>query len=746
MTKITSLGQRFVCIIQRIVGFNLYFFVGGFSLSSFAQYSIHHGVSLPTYDTIRALIIFCEVDYADGPCPKDLPDEFTGQWTRNPDGTRGLPANARVYLDPEIVDYPKGYITSYYHEASFGAYVLLGDYLPDVIRVPCHQIKQGLNLDQVLQIINNKYANKELRTAHGYKLEEFDKWSEAPQGLPKPKVADGKIDLVYLIWRNNRFLNGYNTLDNSGYGVTPVRGIPFCGMKGVNTAASFNNSWGDDHGFYITIAEHLHAIFGGNNWHSGGGRGVHTFLCIPYNYGLTGQLEATMQAVCAWDRWMMRWKNPQKRYLISALDASFNEVNTENISLDSLPQGGRFILRDHVKTGDAIRIKLPFIHWQKEGDVKNQYLWLEYRSFTTRFDKYLNGVVSSCEDYYPDAPFGTPGLYAYIQVGKDQREGNDIYTSKPQHPNGLASWLLPLTAEGNYDFAYRYDKQPTPHAGCGSWGNTCLPFDVAAGKPNPFTGHSDLFRFVDSNHDGVLYQGDELQPGLCDLMSDTVIYNYHRNGDKDDAFCKRNGKIKLYIASNPAPVPVYTYATDFESNRFYFKENDAKSSFENRTIWLNGLSIEIVRENIIVDGETAIEVLIRWDDYAVDQSVRWCGNIRLSPHVFDIQKPSLHLLPGKKILFDRSESPTFHLKRGEKMDGTYWMSDKSQFTATANAYICLENKSIIELKNESELVLEAGSKLAMKKGSKIIIHKGSKFIIQPGAEIIRYKGAKIIYK
>ncbi len=712
----------------------------------YGQLSIHHGVSLPTSDTIRALLIFCEVDYAKGPCPKDLPDEFTGQWTKNPDGTRGLPANAGTYLDYEIQGIPNGYITGYYHEASFGKYVLLGDYLPEVIQVPCHQIRHGLNLDQVLNIINEKYREKELRTAHGYRLTDFDNWSEAPQGHPKPKIPDGNVDLIYLIWRNNRFLNGYNTWDNSGYGVTPIRGIPFCGMKGVNTAASFNNSWGDVHGFYITIAEHLHAIFGGNHWHSGGGRGIHTFLCIPYNYGVTGQLEATMQAVCGWDRWMMRWQNPQKNYLISCLDSSLREINTENFSIDSFPKGGKFILRDHVKTGDAIRIKLPFIDWKKEGDVKNQYLWLEYRSFKTRFDKYISGDVTPCEDFYPDAPLGTPGLYAYIQVGKDQREGKDIYTSRPQHPNGLASWLLPLTAEGNYDYAYRYDKQPTPHPGCGSWGNTCLPFDWAASKPNPFTGHSDLFRFTDSNQDGVLYQGDDLQPGLCDWVGDTVIYNYHRNGDKDDAFCKRNGKTKLYIASNPAPVPVYTYATDFEFNRFYFKENDAKSSFENRIIWLNGLSIEILRENIIVNGDSAIELLIRWDDYTVDQSMRWCGDIRLSAHVFDKQKPSLIVASGKKILLDRSESPTYHIQRGQKPQGGYWMADKTKFTALNGSIMILEKKSTIELRNESELILEPGSKLYLKGGSKIIIHKGSKFIIQPSAEIIRSKGAKIIYQ
>lgn len=745
MTKITHINCS---LLFSFIRFLLLFFNVAtiHSNLSFAQRSIHHGVSLPTADTIRALIIFCEVDYADGPCPKDLSDEFIGQWTRNPDGTRGLPANADIYLDNEIQGSPKGYITGYYHEASFGKYVLLGDYLPEVIRVPCNRIKQGLNLEQVLQILNEKYSGKELHTAHGYTLQNFDQWSEAPQGLPKPKISDGKIDLVYLIWRNNRFLNGYNTKDNSGYGVTPVHGIPFCGMKGVNTAASFNNSTADEHGFYITIAEHLHAIFGGNHWHSGGGRGIHTFLCIPYNYGVTGQLEATTRAVCAWDRWMMRWQNPQKKFLISCLDSSLNEVNTENFTLDSFPNGGKFILRDHVKTGDAIRIKLPFIDWKKEGDVKNQYLWLEYRSFSTRFDAYIGGETNFCEDFYPEYPRGTPGLYAYIQVGKDQREGNDIYTSRMQHPNGLASWLLPITAEGNYDYAYRYDMQPKPHSGCGSWGNTCLPFDFAASKPNPFTGHSDLFRFTDSNGDGVLYQGDNLQPGLCDLMDDTVFYNYHRNGDKDDAFCKKNGKTKLYIASNPAPVPVYTYATDFEFNKFYFKENDAKSSYENRVIWLNGLSIEILREDLLLDGEKAIEILIRWDDYTVDQSVRWCGDIRLHPHVFDEKKPSLVLNPRKKILLDRSESPTFHIKRDENKHGGYWMSDKTKFTVLKNAILELKENSVVEIKNESELILEAGAKLYMHRGSKIIIRKGSMLTIHPEAKIVRTKHAKIIYK
>lgn len=736
MTKITNYTG--ICVYLLLLT--------GQHIPIWSQLSIHHGVTLPTRDTVRALIIFAEVDYMDGPCPKDLPDEFQGQWTRLPDGSRGLPANADIYLDPIISNQPKGYITSYYYEASFGQYVLLGDYLPFVVRVPCHQIKQGLNLEQTLRIIDQRADGQPLSTAHGIPLTSFDLWSEAPPGHIKPKIPDGKIDLVYLIWRNNRFLSGYNTWDNSGYGVTQVKGIPFCGMQGVNNAASFNNSWGDEHGFHITIAEHLHAIFGGNHWHSGGGRGIHTFLAIPYNYGLTGQLEATMQAVCGWDRWMMKWKNPKKNFLISVLDSSLMEINTEDFNIKNHPTGGMFYLRDHVQTGDAIRIRLPYFNWEKEGDIKNQYLWLEYRDFATRFDQYMKTGEAECSDHHPEYPNGTPGLYAYIQVGKDQREGEHIYHARPSLPNGLASWLLPLTAEGNHDFHYRYDKIPDPLPGCGSWGNKTIPVELAKSKPNPFTGHSDLFRITDSNQDGKLYSGDDLQPGLADMWGDSVWFNYHRNGDKDDAFCFKNKKTRLSISTNPAPVPVYTYATDYEYNQFYFTSGAQQSRFENRSIALNGLSIEIIREDDNGPVGKAILVHIRWDDYVINQSVRWCGHIELRPHAFNPEKPSLILERNKSILLDRSESPTYHTNKGVSDRGIYWFSDTTVFVGLPGANIQLQTGARIELKNGSRLELRDGSQLEMGKKSRIIIHRGSALIQHTGAKIVKAKGAKIIFK
>lgn len=712
-----------------------------------AQLAIKNGVSLPASDTLWGLIVFAEVDYNNGPCPKNLTDPYQSNWPKRLDGTTGLPPMADFFFNQDINVWNKGYITNYYHTASFGNYVILGDYIPEVVTVPCHKIQPyGMGLNQVLEVLKNKNPNDTtLITKHGFPLNRFDNWTITKSGEPKIKKPDGRVDLIYIIWRNNRFIAGYGTGDNAGYGVTQTSGIPFKNMKGVNNVTSYLNAYSDSANFHITIAEHLHGIFGGNNWHSGGGRGIHTFLATPYNFGVTAQLAATMQAVCGWDRWMMDWKNPKKKYLVSAFDLIGKEINTEKYSIDVFPQGGEYLLRDHVSTGDAIQIKLPFIEWKKNGDVKNQYLWIEYHALKTRFDRYY---VEDCADNHQGKyPKGTPGIYAYIQVGKDIKEGdNSINSSSPSHPNGLASWLLPLTAEGNYDFSYRWDKIHPGAMICGSWNNRSLPVDKDLSISNPFTGYSDLYRFEDTNHDGILYSGDDLQPGLSIMLGDSVWFNYHCAGDWMDAFSFATGQTKISISTNPAPVPVYTYTYDYESNKPYFKKNDPTSSYENRTIWLNGLSIEILDEGIYLNDETAIKIKIRWDDFSVYKNVRWCGNIVQSPHPFNQQLPSLILEKGKSIVLDRSLSPTQHQAYPISDPEEVWFSDTTEYTLKTGAIMELKEKSSIILMNGSRLILEKGSTLRMNSKSKIIVNKGSQLLQKNGAVIERYKNAKIIYR
>jgi len=722
----------------------VFLFTLAFSYVS-GQYAIRNGVSIPASDTLRVFIVFAEVDYSQEPCPNNLPDNLGGSWTRDNKGKTHLPPDADTYLDAQLKpgQQPKGFITDYYLAASFGKYVLLGDYFPDVISVPCSKVRIGDNgVNTVLKMLNEiPSTDGTLYTKHGYPLKDFDLWTPTEPGLPKLKQPDGRMDLLYIIWKNNRFITTANTGGNSGYGVNASKGIAFKDMAGINNMASFNGVNSGQAAYNITIAEHLHGIFGGNHWHSAGGRGAHTFLATPNSYGLTGQFPATMQAVCGWDRWMMNWKREDKKYITSAYDLNGKEIETENISIENFPKGGTFVLRDFVSSGDALRIKLPHIDWQKTGDVKNQYLWIENRQMNTRFDEFMEGECVNTDD--GRFPRGTPGIYAYIQVGKDRREGGkDIYSASPEHPNGLASPFFPLSAEGNYDFYYDWDKaQQGQWIDC-NWNNANIPVNKRKSLPNPFTGFSDLYRYIDSNHDGILYSGDKIQTGLSEVIGDSVIHNYDSSGDWMDAFSEKTGNTKLSLSSNPAPVPVYTYTTNYEYNSFNLIDGKP-ASYENRSIRLNGLSVEIMEEN---EARGTITVQIRWDDYEVNNDVRWCGNIVLSPNDFDVSKPSLVLKSGNRILLDRGESAVFHKATEKDKHGEWLFTDPTVFTCLKDSYFYLAPKSQLVIDNKSKFILKAGAKLVAGEKSKIIIKPGSELIQEEGSEMTLDPKAKIIRK
>lgn len=712
-----------------------------------AQYTISNGVSLPASDTVRVLIVFAQVDFSTGGCPQNQTDNIDGAWPLNGKGERLPPSDAANFFD-WIIDKgnaPKAYITKFYEQASLGNYILLGDYLPYVITIPCNKLTAGNEgLLWILDSLKNKSPeDTTLYSKNGLPLNAFDNWTITASGLPKIKAPDGRIDLLYIIWRNNRFLSGTSTKDNSGYGVHATFGTAFKNMAGVNNVSSFNAGKSGFHGYFITIAEHLHAIFGGNNWHTAGGRGDHTFLIAPSSYGITGQFPASMQMACGWDRWMMNWKNPEKNFLISALNDSLQEVNTEFITIDSFPQGGTFVLRDFMTTGDAVRIKLPHINWTQRGDVKNQYLWIENRRMNPVYEKYLDN--DCCDNDNGKYPNGTPGIYAYIQVGKDQKEGDaSIKSIGRADPNGLASFLFPVTAEGNYDFYYAWDKTQEGNTSMGcNWGNRNLPIDKSKSKPNPFTGFSDLYDYVDSNNDGKLYSGDELQPGLSEVIGDSVYHNYNSNGDWEDAFCKATGNTKISISTNPAAVPVYTLSTNYEYKNSYL-EKGSPASFENRIIWLNGLSVEILDEDVPEKGD--MKIRIRWDDYNIDQNVRWCGNIVLSPNDFDTLKPSLIIKKNKKIFLDKGSSPTKFSSTEIDENSKYVFTDTTVFTLSKNSYIQMEPGADIILDNGSKVILEKGGSIEMMKNNKIIIRKGSDLIMNEGAVIKMGKKCRIVKK
>lgn len=348
----------------------------------------------PNNNTIRALVLFAEIDFSVGGCPSTC-GAWTDNWTIE-DGITQVPDWAGELFNSELAigAKPSKYISKYYYEASFGEYTLLGDYYDKVIKVPCTgQYCNNTGINQVLSALATEPSQT---TKNGYHMSDFDMWdmvgetANSLRGNSKTPGSDDFVDLLIIIWRNNQYV----TEQASGVGGFGTQlynnSISFGDVSGYNNATSYcvgTGSFIDACG--ITITEHVHGLFGGNNWHSAGGAGLRTFLTIPGSYGITGQYGASSKRVCGWDRNEMGWENPNKNLVdnnyISCGEGA-GEILTD-LTIENYPNGGEFILRDHAITGDAVRVKIPHLNWAALDDVKNQYIWLENRQFIVQYNE-----------------------------------------------------------------------------------------------------------------------------------------------------------------------------------------------------------------------------------------------------------------------------------------------------------------------------------------------------------------------
>lgn len=85
-------------------------------------YESENGFVLPANGTIRLLMVFAEIDYDTGTDPNP---NSTDDWT-----VHQLPDWADDLFDPNTpTGQATGEVTRYFQEASFGNYLVLGDYL-----------------------------------------------------------------------------------------------------------------------------------------------------------------------------------------------------------------------------------------------------------------------------------------------------------------------------------------------------------------------------------------------------------------------------------------------------------------------------------------------------------------------------------------------------------------------------------------------------------------------------------------
>lgn len=643
--------------------------------------SSRNGYWMPNRDTIRVFLVFAEV--------VDDPDDKVGgepgsMWPRGQ-----LPRNADDYLDVAVPasGQLRTRMSRFFHQASFGQYVMLGDYYPKLARIPYNALKASgdENIHEWLQA----ESGEDLVTAHGFHFNgtDFDRWTTpSGYGLAKRKAPDGYVDFLLILWRVN---SKVSKSDNSGSVNVSVWKKPLKGMQGFMDRSRFISRHSAGGG--ILQHEYSHSLYGGNNFHTGGrGAGNGMFMHAMGGFANLSSFGSNSTTWNAWDRHRMGWFNPNKTYAISATCVSTGrEVNLDLRYRDTVACPGMvFDLDDFIDSGDALRLELPYV--QSENSLaRRQYLWLENHQ-----------IRPGNEDHSPRM---TKGIYAYIQVGKDD-------TTSFEEP-GL--YTAPLNAYGHFDLEVDAEQQA---------------FSLRKDRANPFTGlHFSMIPAlntiepnakVNSKGDTVdryeqmilreeTVYGKSVNVGMISLGPEDFVFETHPAlGTVYDAFQAGD---RLSVADNPAAVSVYTWESRGSSGTPPFEKPRPQ---DNRTIYLNGIRIDLLEQR--PDGKMRIQ--LDWRAPALEGFNRWCGNL--------VAQENVVLADGAELVLDLGMSPQKPLEP---------LRYRNEWVFSDTTVLHLRKGASLTGGQGSWLVLRAGSRLILDQGSSLNLGPGSRLVLEPGS-------------
>jgi hypothetical protein len=663
-----------------------------------------NGWFLPVKGNIRIMLVFVEVEYDLSLNTDDKP-----KWARG-----DLPPNRDAFFDPYFSTSPKGLMTEFFAISSFNQYRVLGSYVNKIVTVKESEMK-GVNQYKIA----TEACNELSRWSHipfkdqGLVLDSFDLISGSNrEGLYKALEPDGKLDHVMFILRN------YYVWANFQGQVMSSSPGKIHGME-ANTFSIFAGS-----DFNIMRHEYNHLLFGGNNFHTGGGQhkigGYNYFGPLQCGWSCMGDANSTFLTCNAWDRDRLNWIAPDKQHSISALDFSTKQEVFADIDPHQDFQKSYLLrVRDFMKSGDAVRIKIPYI---PESEF-SQWLWIENHQTKAR-----NGIRLDDFQYTEEACRGnaTPGLYMYFQVDKNAKSGKHTF-------GGYGDYLRFLTADGFYDIFFEDSLQ---QADCVNHGRY-LPFYKSAKTANPLSGTHDL-EFAIGNFDKNPETGEtddfikknESRVKWIENRNGRYVSDLQFLGLPSHAFTK-NRQSKIGMGTNPSLNSMMTQVR---------WDTPLLNVPNNRKVWLNGISVEIVDE---IFNETNPEMMdlilqIKFNDTEIKGNLRWCADsIMLSP-IYGNNGRSLCLLPKSKMLLDRGTTPS-RVSKPEYYKNDQLFTSNTTLNVLPNAVLYLSKKSSITIQADSELILyenaflilENKAKITVKNEGKIKVHKNAKLIISP---------------
>ena len=474
----------------------------------------------------------------------------------------------------------------------------------------------------------------------------------------------------------------------------------------------------------ILIHEYSHLLYGGNNFHCGGGgwySGGDYFIPPLGGWSNLGLSGASLLTWNAWDRQRLDWKATGNNFLISARDANGTTEINGDLDATNSSQAGLYTLRDFATTGDAIRIKLPFLNPLTEYP---EYLWIENHNTKSRngcdWDKFIFEEGNSC---ISGAIFG---LYAYLQIDREVKESpnySDVF-------GGYAYYLRPLTANGYWDRLYESTTTQ----------NNCINQEYYNAftlyKQNPLTGGGDQEAYSYNRNGNTTLEYNDIKGNYIELLNGTYLKNLVSNGHSRHAFTYLGNK-KIGMGTNPSSATMMNMVG-------YSYPVAAKNV---RKISLNGVSIEIIEQN---QSTGIIKVRIRFDDVDVNNDVRWCADeIVLNP-ITTSTGYSLNLKTGKTITLDQTLTDT-RMNNPIPFDGRYIFASPTVFNIKSNAKVHLEPNANIILTNGSTMninsvascVVENNGTLEVKSGNTLFIDNCGTLAINGSGKLIARTGCTL---
>ena len=155
---------------------------------------------------------------------------------------------------------------------------------------------------------------------------------------------------------------------------------------------------------------------------------------------------------------------------------------------------------------------------------------------------------------------------------------------------------------------------------------------------------------------------------------------------------------------------------------------------DNRRIYLNGLSVEVLEQR--EDG--SIKVRIRWDDFDVPTNVRWCGDIVLQEKVI--------VKRGGSITLDQGYSAQI-VEKPQVIDGKDVFAEPTILEVDSGATLKLEKFGNLWIKDGSTLLVRKGASIEMASQASITVERGGHIMVENGARLVLgKKESGIVYK